>query len=124
VGVAVEPGDAVLIRTGRGRYWNDPGRYFDPARSDPGPDGDGCRWLAAQRIAVTGSDTTAYEALPADEGDFGVGHIALLGNGIPIVESMNLEDLGAAGVHEFLFVMAPLKIVGGTGSPVRPIAIA
>jgi kynurenine formamidase len=36
---------------------------------------------------------------------------------------MALEELAAAGVKEFLFVCAPLEIVGGTGSPVRPLAV-
>jgi kynurenine formamidase len=37
---------------------------------------------------------------------------------------MDLSELAARGVNEFLFVLAPLKIVGGTGSPVRPLAVA
>ena len=44
-------------------------------------------------------------------------------HGIHIIEVMNFTGLAAAGVHEFLFVLAPLKIVGGTGSPVRPLAL-
>jgi kynurenine formamidase len=43
--------------------------------------------------------------------------------GIHIMEVMNLADLAAAGANEFLFVAAPLKIVGGTGSPIRPLAV-
>jgi len=36
---------------------------------------------------------------------------------------MNLEAACAAKITEFMFVLAPLKIVGGTGSPVRPLAV-
>jgi kynurenine formamidase len=36
---------------------------------------------------------------------------------------LDLEEIAAAGVHEFVFVLAPLKIVGATGSPVRPLAV-
>ena len=53
------------------------------------------------------------------------GHILLLVRaGIPIIENLNLEELAAARVYEFLFVCLPLKMRGATGSPVRPIAIA
>ena len=53
------------------------------------------------------------------------GHILLLVRaGIPIIENLNLEELAAAGVHEFAFVCLPLKMRGVTGSPVRPIALA
>jgi kynurenine formamidase len=44
-------------------------------------------------------------------------------NGIYIVESVFLEELAADGVREFAFVCMPLKVRGGTGSPVRPIAL-
>jgi len=43
--------------------------------------------------------------------------------GVHIVEVMNLAGLAAASASEFLFFLAPLKIVGGTGSPVRPLAV-
>ncbi len=36
---------------------------------------------------------------------------------------LNLEELAGDGIHEFRFVMIPLNIVGGTGSPVRPLAL-
>jgi hypothetical protein len=41
-----------------------------------------------------------------------------------LVEFLNLEELAADRVHEFLFVVAPLRILRGIGSPVNPIAIA
>jgi kynurenine formamidase len=49
--------------------------------------------------------------------------ILLVENGIHIIEVLDLEELAAAGVHEFLFVCSPLKLVGATGSPVRPLAL-
>jgi kynurenine formamidase len=36
---------------------------------------------------------------------------------------MKLEDLAARGAYEFAFVVQPLKIQGGTGSTVAPVAI-
>lgn len=52
-----------------------------------------------------------------------VHRVLLVDNGIHIVEHLDLENLSQSGVTEFLFVMLPLRIVGGTGSPVRPVAI-
>ncbi len=51
-------------------------------------------------------------------------HVHLLvESGIHIMEGLNLEELAAAGARVFLFVAAPLKIRGGTGSPIRPFAV-
>jgi hypothetical protein len=44
--------------------------------------------------------------------------------GIPLIELMDLEALAADRVYEFLFVAAPLKVTGGMGSPLNPLAIA
>jgi kynurenine formamidase len=52
-------------------------------------------------------------------------HVHLLvESGIHIVEVLNLEELAAAGVREFVFVGAPLKIEGATGAPLRAFALA
>ena len=52
------------------------------------------------------------------------GHLILLARyGIYIVENLALDGLAASGHHRFQFVCTPLKLVGATGSPVRPLAI-
>ena len=52
-------------------------------------------------------------------------HVHLLvESGIHIIECLNLEQLAAERRYTFLFVATPLKIRGGTGSPIRPLAIA
>ena len=38
------------------------------------------------------------------------------------MEHLNLEEVAEQGVREFAFLLAPLRIVGGTGSPIRPLA--
>jgi kynurenine formamidase len=48
----------------------------------------------------------------------------LVEKGVHIMEGMNLTSLADAGVYEFLFVVAPIKVVGATGMPVRPFALA
>ena len=51
-------------------------------------------------------------------------HVHLLvERGIHIIECLNLEELAAARIYEFLFVALPLKIRGGTASPIRPVAV-
>ena len=43
--------------------------------------------------------------------------------GVYVIETLALEELAEAGVYEFSFVLAPLPLVGATGSPVRPLAL-
>ena len=76
--------------------------------------------------AMLGGETIAYEWIPAGRGHalLPVHRILLVESGIHIVEAMNLGNLADLNITEFLFVMTPLKIVGATGVPVRPIAIA
>ena len=51
-------------------------------------------------------------------------HVHLLvEKGMHIIECLNLESIAEAGLAEFLFFAAPLRIEGGTGSPIRPVAI-
>jgi kynurenine formamidase len=124
--VEVREGDAVLVRTGWARHWDDPVLFAGAVHGAPGPDARAARWLAARRPRVTGTDTVAYEAIPPGKGHalLPVHSILLVEHGIHIVELLALEELAAAGCHEFLFVAVPLKLVGATGSPVRPLAIA
>jgi kynurenine formamidase len=117
---AIRPGDIVLIRTGWARYFADPKKFISEVRG-PGPGIEGARWLSERRIFAAGSDTVAFEKLP----DPGMPvHVHLLvESGIHIIECLNLDELAAAGVSEFVFVALPLKIRGATGSPVRPVAV-
>jgi len=123
-GVRLRKGDVALVRTGWARHFDHADTYLGQADGVPGATTDAGEWLAAAGVVATGADTTAYEQIPA-----GVGHrvlpvhrILLVQAGIHIIEHLNLEAAAAAGLTEFTFVMAPLRIVGGTGSPVRPFA--
>ena len=119
-GVKIAPGDVVLLRTGFAQYWNDAARYIAEVKG-PGPAAEGGRWLAARKIFAAGSDTIAFEHVPANGMPVHV-HL-LVENGIHIIEAVNLEELAAAHVYEFVFVATPLKIRGATGSPIRPLAL-
>jgi len=119
--VEVRSGDVVLLRTGWARYWEDPARYISQVRG-PGPGDAGARWISAKGAFAAGSDTVAFEFVPAPTMP---AHVHLLvERGIHIIECLNLEQLAADRVYEFVFVAAPLKIRGGTGSPIRPLALA
>jgi kynurenine formamidase len=88
----------------------------------PGPGRPGAEWLSARGLFATGSDTLAFERLPDPSMPVHV-HL-LVERGIHIIECLNLEELASARVYEFLFVALPLKISGGTASPIRPVAVA
>ncbi len=124
-GVAVHSGDAVLIRTGWTANWSNPAVFIGETSGAPGPDASAARWLAERKVAVTGGETIAYEQIRAGQGhrELPVHLILIVEHGMHIIEVMNLEELAAAAVHEFAFVAAPLRIVGATGSPIRPLAL-
>jgi len=121
--VAIEPGDAVLIRTGWSRvYASDPGRYV---YDFPGIGVDAARWLAEKDVVLVGADTLGVEVRSrARPWDIPV-HVCLLQeHGIYMLELLDLEAIAADRLRQFLFVLAPLPIAGGSGSPVNPLAIA
>ncbi len=122
--IEIGPGDVVLVRTGNARlYWEDPGSYLQ----GPGMAASASRWLAEKRVLAVGADNVAWDVVGLRDPDLDVtlpGHLILLARrGIYIVENLQLEELAAAGNHQFLFVCTPLKFVGATGSPVRPLAM-
>lgn len=121
-GVRLQAEDIVLVRTGWGAFWNDPGRFLH-AEGQPGPDISAGQFLAAMGVKATGSDTLAYEVTPHPIPSLPVHMLLLTRHGIHILENLNLEQLAAERVYEFLFIAAPLKVVGGSGSPIRPIAL-
>src|ERR1700691_732717 len=119
--VEVRPGDVVLLRTGWARFWGDAARFIAQVHG-PGPGEPGARWLSGGGVFAAGSDTVGFEKVPAASMPVHV-HL-LVQSGIHIIECLNLEQLAAERCHAFLFTAAPLKIRGGTGSPIRPLAIA
>ena len=117
----VRPGDVVLLRTGWARFWDDAARFIAQVHG-PGPGEAGARWLSSRGVFAAGSDTVAFEKVP--DSNMPVHVHLLVESGIHIIECLNLEQLAAERQYTFLFVATPLKIRGGTGSPIRPLAIA
>jgi kynurenine formamidase len=91
----------------------------------PGATEDAANWLIEHGVRATGGDTIAYEQITREVGHglLPVHRRLLVEAGIPIIEILDLEGIGEAGVHEFCLVLAPLKVVGGTGAPIRPLAV-
>ena len=116
----IRAGDVVLLRTGWARYFEDARRFVNDTRN-PGPGLAAARWLSGKGIFAAGSDTVAFEKSPVPEMPVHV-HL-LVESGIHIIECLNLEELAADGVREFVFIAVPMKIKGATGAPVRPLAI-
>lgn len=123
--VDVQQGDIVLFRTGWAKYWRDPKMFVTGGQTmqptGPGPELEAARWLSSRKVFAAGSDTIAFERVPA--ADMPVHVHLLVESGIHIVECLNLEELSEDRVYEFLFVAAPLRISGATGSPMRPFAV-
>lgn len=118
------PGDIVLFRTGWMQFWDDSDRYLGKAdQGIPGVSLSGAKWLSERGVRAVGSDTVNFEHKPKwNEVSMSVHLHMLVESGIPIMESVNVEPLAEDGVEQFYFAAAPLRIGGGTGAPIRPLA--
>jgi kynurenine formamidase len=117
-------GDVVVVRTGWMRLWPDFDAYLGLHAGLPGVTLDGAGWLADRGVIAMGSDTVNFEHKPSiSKVSMSVHVFNLVERGIPIMESLNLERLAADAIYDFFFVAVPLRIGGGTGSPLRPLAI-
>ncbi|MDP3950434.1 cyclase family protein [Microbacterium sp.] len=123
-GTRIRPGDVVLIRTGHGEavaYAKKMGE--EPPRMQPGLGLASMDFFDACEPAAVGADNSAVECIPCEERFLSVHVQLIVRRGIHLIENLDLSELAAANCRDFFFVAAPLKIVGGTGSPINPIAI-
>ena len=129
-GVRIRRGDTVLIRTGWGKLFTaDPAAYKGDSAAGVGV--SGAQYLVDQKARVVGNDTLTFEvrppiAFPPETPLFQVFPVHMLlipDNGINIIENYFLEEIAAAREYEFLLVVPPLKIRGGTGSALRSFAL-
>jgi kynurenine formamidase len=121
--LTLQPGDAVLVHTGWGTLWGkDNARY---QRVSPGLGTAAAEWLAKQDPMLVGADNSAIEISPNPNPQLAgpVHQIMLVVNGIHLLENLRLDEMASRRAHEFALVVEPLKIQGGTGSTVAPIAI-
>jgi kynurenine formamidase len=119
-GFELEPGDVAIVEFGWDRHWpGEPGAepgYW--GANEPGLDEDACRYLAEAGVAAVASDTAGCD-VPCADGEIGhgPGHSTwFLPRGILVVEGLRgLAEVAPTG----LIAALPLKIAGGTGSPLR-----
>jgi kynurenine formamidase len=126
-GLRVESGDILFVRTGRFRRLEKQGPWIT-REAMPGLHATTLPWIHQREIAVFGCDTSSEVYPPPVEGIRNPMHIGLLqAMGIHMIDAVYLEDLSVAcatrGRWEFMLVIAPLKLRGGTGLAVNPIAI-
>ena len=121
--VTFQPGDAVIIHTGWSRLWGtDNARYV---RTNPGIGVAAAEWLIKQDPMLVGADNWSVEVIPGPDPKASqpVHQLMLPIHGVHLLENMRLADLAAKRVYEFALIVQPLKIQGGTGSTVAPVAI-
>lgn len=121
-GIDPEPGDALLLRTGwmsafkegRGSHLRSAGLHHECAD-----------WILERGFALVAGDNVAVEALPSADPQCAVPlHIRLIrDNGIYLAELLDLDELAMARVPACMLVIAALRILGGVGSPINPVAV-
>ncbi len=124
----IPEGSIVLLRTGFGRHWPDRARYLGTAERGPGAVAklhfpglhpEAARWLAeTRRASAVGIDTASID--PGWSTLF-ESHRILFEHEVPAFE--NLANLEALPPRGFRVVALPMKIRGGSGAPLRAVAI-
>ena len=128
-GIKVSPGDVLLLRTGRWARRAAKGAW-GPAEGAAGLHISCAKWLKDRGVSVLGSDGGSDVVPSLVEGAEGVylplHELAIAMLGVPIIDNADLEAASKEAQKrnrwEFLFTLAPLRVVGGTGSPANPIA--
>lgn len=123
-GVRLGSGDALLLRTGRWAYRETVG----PTREMAGWDASVIPFLAERDIALLGADSVheAPNSVPGLRVN-PIHRFAIVARGMNLLDNIDLDAAAETAARlnrwEFMLVIAPLRVPGGTGSPVNPIAI-
>ncbi len=127
-GVRVESGDILLVRTGAYQWFLEGDRQHF-LRDAPGPSLDTCRFLHDREVAAIAVDNYSGESMPSPIPGAAIPwhQVIMRDMGMTLGEMFNFEELAADceedGVWECLFIGTGIKVTGGVGSPVSPIAI-
>lgn len=129
-GVDVQEGDIVVVRTG---WWTQyaemgVGNGLSWQAQCPGVSWRVAEWLYENNVGAIACDNVAVEVMvPEDEVFLPFHMIALRDMGMILGEIWSLEELAedcaADGVYEFFLSAPALKVTGGSGTPVNPVAI-
>ena len=119
--LSLQPGDAIVINTGWGKLiGKDNVRY---GRTSPGLSVAAGEWLVRQDPMLIAADNCCIEARTSQQSLNEIHAMMLIQFGIHLLENLKLEALASARAYEFAFLVQPLKLKGGTGSTVAPVAI-
>jgi kynurenine formamidase len=128
---SLEPGDAILLNYGWASNWGNASLYNDSRfgvgqnNGSPGIGVAVARWIAERKASLVGADSCCVEVDPNPDAklDHPVHQELLMRNGIYILENLDLRELAAARVYEFMFIFTQVPFKGASGSPGRPVAI-
>ena len=126
-GIRIGSGDVLLVRTGRWEQVRQKGQWNFVAKA-AGMHASVAKWLKERDVALIGCDGVSDVMPSGVEGLVNPLHeLVLVGLGLRILDNLDLDAVAAAARErnrwEFLFVGAPLRVPGGTGSPLNPLAI-
>ena len=127
--VAIHPGDIVIVRTGHLQIFQEGGDKEIYLWQGPGLGIDCIEWLRARDVAAICADNTAIEVMPCEDPDvfYPVHLLGIRDMGMPFGEMFDLEtlaeDCASDGQWDFLLSAPPLKVSGGIGSPLNPLAV-
>ena len=127
--VRVGPGDILLVRTGWIRRFTVDRSAHAFWKGSPGIDASCLDWLQEREVAAIAADNSTVEVLPPDalEYHLPVHAVGIRDMGLTLGEIFLLDELAvdceADGVWEFFLSAAPLKVKGGVGTPITPIAM-
>jgi len=126
-GIKVGPGDVVLIRTGRWAREAALGGW-DVTKGAAGPHPSVALWLHQRGVVAMGGDVSNeyYPSIVPGISD-PMHELSLVSMGMPLMDNLDFEELArvasALNRWTFLFVAAPLRMRGGSGSLLNPLAI-
>jgi len=122
-GVQIKSGDMVIINTGWGSLWMKDNTKFGD--TEPGIGLAAGQMLVDAEVVVVGADTWGVEVMPNPDSSLSapVHQLFLARNGIYLHENLITAELARDSVYEFVYMFAPLRLKGATGSPGNPIAI-
>ena len=125
--IRVEPGDVLLLHTGRWRKHDREGAWAAQERL-AGLDASCLPWLHERGVAALGCDGVS-DVIPSRVEGHGlpVHSVAIAAMGLHLIDNLELGGLAEACAEEqrweFLLTLAPLVLRRGTGSPLNPIAL-
>ncbi len=132
-GVRVAPGDALFLRTGR---WARSAKLGAAAAGSSGYDASFLPFLKDRDVALLGGDSAqdvgvvpgcASTAPSPTMCWLPVHKFALVARGMNLFDNLDLEAVAATAARlkrwEFMLTAAPIRVPGGTGTPINPIAV-